>query len=165
MHTISHTIRSVVASYYSYSYSQLLSHYSHTLFARSHTIRTLFARSHTDTLFAQYLFERSHTIRTVAHYSHTIRRVAHYSRTLFARFTHYSRHCHTNSHRRTLIRTSSHPPVTLITIRAVGASPFALMHAVFAQFTLHTHSHWGCSMDGVNQWGCSMEQAASRTAL
>ena len=49
----------------------------------------------------------------------------------FARFTHYSRHCHTKfahySHQFT--------PRSHYSIRAVGASPVAPIHTVFAQFT------------------------------
>jgi hypothetical protein len=135
VHTHTHTIRTytirtpictVVASYSLTAILTLFAHYSHgrTLFAPSHTIRTPFAHySHV----AHYsVFAWSHTIRTL--YSH--------GRTLFS---HYSRGSHTiraivnpNSH---TVRTSSHPGHT---IRAVGASPFAvfaLMHTVFAQLT------------------------------
>ena len=123
VHTHSHTIRTLFAQS-----SHRIHSYSHTiltLFARSHTIRTLFARSHT----IRTLFARSHSIRTVAHYLHTYRTVT-VGRTLFARFTHYLRHRFTKfAH---YIRTSPHPGHT---IHAVGASPFALIHAVFAQFT------------------------------
>ena len=99
----------------------LFAHYSHSRRIVFTAIRTLFARySHGLTLFAHY------SIRTVAHYSHTVRTVAHYAhgRTLFA---HYSRGSHTiraivtpSSH---TIRTSLHPGHT---IRAVGASRFAV---------------------------------------
>ena len=108
VHTHSHTIRTVVASY-----SQQFSHYSHTIRTvayYSHTIRTL-----THCSFDQLplkegpskrgerapgctsLFPWSPTIRTVALYSHGRTLFAHYShgRTLFAGFTHYSRHRHT----------------------------------------------------------------------
>ena len=97
-----------------HTHSHPFTHYSHSRRIVFTAILTLFAHySHGRTLFA-----RSHTIRT-----------------LFARFTNYSRAISTpNSH---TIRTScsSHPDHT---IRAVGASPlavFALIHAVFAQFT------------------------------
>ena len=120
---------------------------SQAIHTHSHTICTLFAqsshRSHSYSHTIRTVSHYSHTIRTVAHYLHTIRTVARYShgRTLFAVHTfctvaHYSRGSHTicaiftpNSQ---TIRTSSHPGHT---IRAVGASPFALIHAIFAQFT------------------------------
>ena len=108
--THSHTIRTLFSqsSHRIHSYSN--SHTIRTLFARSHTVRTVAHYLHTVRTVAHYshtirtvaltfrtLFARSHTItiRTVTHYLHTIRTVAHYIRTLFARFTHYSRHRHT----------------------------------------------------------------------
>ena len=116
-------IRTLFA-HYSHSrrivFTAILTLFAHK-FARSHTIRTLFARSHT----IRTLFARSHTIRMVAHYSHTFRTVAHYPRG-----SHTIRAIVTSNSQS--IRTSSHPGHT---IRAVGASPFALIHAVFAQFT------------------------------
>ena len=115
-HPFAHTICTVVGVA-----SRIISRYSisYTIY-----IRTVAHCSHGRTLFAHY----SHGRTLFAHYSP--------SRTLFA---HYSRGSHTiraivtpNSH---TIRTSSHPGHT---IRTVGASPFAvfaLIHAVFAQFT------------------------------
>jgi hypothetical protein len=67
-------------------------------------------------------------IRTVAHYSHT----NHYSRGSHSNIRAIDAIVTPNSH---TFRTSSHPGHT---IRVVGVSPFAvfaLMHAVFAQFT------------------------------
>ena len=118
VHTHSHTIRTLFAqlSHRIHSYSHTIrtvSHYSHTICTvahYSHTIRTLFARSH--------------VIRTVAHYSHTFRTVAHYSRG----YQHTIRAIITPNSQ--TIRTSSHPGHTIC---AVGASPFVLIHAVFAQ--------------------------------
>ena len=102
----------------------LFAHYSHSRRIVFTTILTLFPHY----LHGRTLFARSHTIRTPFARSHTIRTVAHYIRTLFA---HYSRHRHPTfahySHQFT------HTPVTLIA--CVGASPFALIHAVFTQFT------------------------------
>ena len=97
----------------------LFAHYSHSRRIVFTAILTLFAHySHGRTLFAQsHTNHYSHA--TVAHYSHSRR---HSIRTLFAQFTHYSRRRHTKFAQCT-IRTSSHPGHT---IRAVGASPFAL---------------------------------------
>ena len=131
VHTHSHTILTQHYSHSRRSYSQLFSHYSHsrTLFARPHTIRTLFARSHT----VRTLFARSHTIRTLFAIFARCYLPVYIIHSSFARFTHDSRHRHTifahYSHQFT------HPVGHTIRAASGGASPFALIHAVFTQFT------------------------------
>ena len=115
------------------SHSRERSHRLFTPIPLSHTIRTVRRRIYrVFTAILTRFAHCSHTIRTGTGtpYPHTIRTVAQYSHGSHTIL--YSRHCHTKfAH----ICTSSHPGHTR---RAVGASPFAvfaLIHAVFAQFT------------------------------